>query len=67
MMKNQVKSEIRKIVKRQGSHLGVVKRVISENFNDVNFEDYKEFTISLIDKKMKNTKSTIRASVRFSN
>jgi hypothetical protein len=66
-MKNQVKSEIRKIVKRQGSHLGVVKRVISENFNDINFDDYKEFTISLIDKKMKNTKSTIRASVRFSN
>jgi hypothetical protein len=60
-----IKSEIRKSVKRTGSHLGAVKAVITNKFEGVDFEEYKEFTNELIIKKLKNTKSTIRASVRF--
>lgn len=64
-MKTKIKNEIKKIVKRNGSHLGVVKHIITTNFEDVNFEDYKDFTNNLITKKIKNTESTIRASVRY--
>lgn len=64
-MKTQIKNEIKKIVKRPGSHLGVVKHIVTTNFEDVNFEEYAEFTKNLITKKMKNTESKIRASVRY--
>jgi len=64
-MKTEIKNEIKKIVKRNGSHLGVVKHIINTNFDGVNFEDYKEFTNNLITKKIQNTESKIRASVRY--
>ena len=64
-MTTQIKNEIKKIVKRNGSHLGVVKNIINTNFDSVNFEEYKEFTNNLITKKIQNTESKIRSSVRY--
>ena len=59
-----VKSEIRKIVKRNGSHLGVVRRLITEKF-DVDFDLYVDFTKQCIDKKFNNVKDKIRTNIRF--
>lgn len=61
-MNKLVKREIRKIVKRNGSHFGIVKRLITEQF-DVDFNDYAEFTNQCIDKKLKNVETKIRAKV----
>ncbi len=64
-MTNQIRAQIRKLVKSNGSHIGVIRNLISANNPSINFEDYKEFTASLLSKKLSNVKSSIRASVRY--
>lgn len=64
-MNSIIKTQIKKIVKNPGSHIGVVKRIITSNNPEVNFEEYKEFAEALITKKLQNTESKIRASVRY--
>lgn len=64
-MNTQIKNQIRKIIKNPGSHLGVVKRIITETNLDVNFKDYVAFTELELMKKANRVKSTIRSSVRF--
>lgn len=64
-MNSIIKNQIRKIVRKPGSHIGVVRHLIISNNPEVNFEEYKEFTETLITKKLKNTESKIRASVRY--
>ena len=59
-----VKLEIRKIVKRNGSHLGVVRRLITEKF-DVDFDLYVDFTKKCINKKFNNVEDKIRSNIRF--
>jgi hypothetical protein len=63
-MEAQVKKEIRKIVRRNGSHFGIVKRLITEQF-DVDFNNYAEFTNQCIDKKLSSVETKIRANVRY--
>ncbi len=64
-METQIKAQIKKMVKNNGSHIGVIRHLISANNPSINFEDYKEFTASLLSKKLSNVKSSIRASVRY--
>lgn len=64
-MTNKIKAQIRKMVKSNGSHIGVIRCLITANNYGVDFEDYKEFTTSLLSKKLANVQSTIRASVRY--
>jgi peptide subunit release factor 1 (eRF1) len=64
-MKTQIKAQIKKLVKSNGSHIGVIRHLITANNPEVNFEDYKEFATSLLSKKLSNVKSSIRASVRY--
>ena len=64
-MTTEIKKEIKKIVKRKGSHIGVVKHIITSTFENVNFEDYKEFTLSAISDKLNKTESKLRAGIRY--
>ena len=64
-METQIKVQIKKLVNGNGSHIGVIRHLITNNNPGINFEDYKEFTTSLLSKKLSNVKSSIRASVRY--
>lgn len=62
-MKTNVKSLIRKDIKKTGSHFGTVKRMLESIGEDP--EMYREFINDEISKKFKSVKTTIRASVRY--
>jgi hypothetical protein len=64
-MKTEVKNQIAKIVKNTGSHLGVVKHIITTNNQDVDFDEYIDFTNNLFNNKFKNVESKLRAGIRF--
>ena len=64
-MTTQIKSEIKKIAKRNGSHIGVIKHIITNSNPEINFEDYREFANQQLNNKFSNTKSTIKATIRY--
>ena len=64
-MKTEVKNQIKKIVKINGSHLGVVKNIIKTNNPDVDFDLYIDYTNGLFNKKFNNVKTSIRKNIRF--
>ena len=62
-MTTSIKNQIKKLVKNNGSHLGVVKRIITEQ--NIDFDLYKDFTINLFNKKYNNVESKIRKNIRY--
>ena len=64
-METSVKNQIKKLVKNNGSHFGVVKHIITSANQNIDFDLYKDFTIDLFNKKYKNVESKIRANIRY--
>jgi len=64
-MENSVKNRIKKLLKIQGAHLGVVKHQILKEFEFVDFDLYLDFTKNEINKKYKRVKSSIKSSIRY--
>ena len=64
-MKIEIKNEIRKMTRIAGSHFGIIRHLITAKHPDIDFAEYKNYTLSLLDKKLKNVESKIKASVRY--
>ena len=64
-METTIKNQIKKIVKTKGSHIGVVKNIITTSNPGVDFNLYTDYTKTLINKKLSNVESTIRKNIRF--
>ena len=64
-MNTSIKKEIKKLIKKTGSHYGVVKHQIESRFENVDFSAYEDFVKTELTKKHKNTETKIRANIRF--
>jgi len=64
-METVIKNQIKKIVKRNGAHFGVVKNIITSNNPDVDFGLYTEYVNGLFNKKFSNVQTSIRKNIRF--
>lgn len=64
-MNNTIKNQIKKFVKINGSHSGIVKLKIKNLYPEVNIDEYSDFIKKQFELKYNKTKTSIKSNIRY--